>query len=1046
MRENATLHFDLSHLAPDQTFTLHAGRERHTLAPHTPQTLSRARRENDALRLIPDHRVTHYAQPSRLPSDAPMLLRVTAPRHDPDDLLDRLALVSIYLPRRHRAAALARGRRRRGHPCGDDRVPHPKLTALGAPGAGPGGLPSDKALIDLGDMNTAQDAAAALVFHHGELMTLNGAPAADIINNIIFYSAGIDVLATSIYDQAVANEKDKNVPSWANSGPGTDWTTGAPDPEHPQYSWSPETLAKVAQPVRSSLKVAKDTVDLKGQCWAVLPGITQVPLPIAPGPLAGAAAAEATYTVTDVTPQCGVSHTFAFDPSSGKATMTLGNTFLRWLQVSVDQFAPGGGKVGTTQDLGMLSPPDTIMSVPLPTAPSDFTFTFEEGASSARLTLGGLGQAPYDWDYDRFGIGCTMVFNYAVPTIFIALGVAVDVGGGAWTEAQKDAVPKILALLEAATGGPLATATSGSDVTFAGVMLAVGNLAGALLVSALTSADKLAAYITTLAGQGAAEAAEPFLGWASLAIGATADAAGMIETTVAVAGSRALMELGVARVVDIAVTVDGDHDHQGQWPATATSYVVTVTYTDGPSYTYSSPFDPDKQKTDPIVHTFTGLPAGGTFTVLLTLYSDSGWVPGVGLSAAQTIPQDVSTVEVPAFTIKENLVPLSTATTYGFDEKLTYGASGRVFTEAADTTAPTATVSSLDDGGVGSVIGVLGQITLNESLSTLGYSWQAAGQGVPLVDTGNEPYSGQENTFQIISDVDPEAGLAFCQYAYSEHTCIAFPPPTMPEPPATGFLLEPQTSATAMHLRELPLAAHRPLVPTAGMSFGRFEGAQDDLDIHPKGYAVALSRATSKLQVVKLGPAVPDADAPQAAILAGQGTREGLLYSPVALSCSLDRIIVLQTTPDAPQGALSAFDTEGNPVPRFAGGASTVALRTEGSAVVRVVDVSVESRNYVFVLKYLAPRSGAVPASAYRLDIHNPDGSFLTQVAGLAAAALHVDLWRNVFTLNYEIVVGSGRTEPSVSKWIPSTPPGLTGPPRRDRSSGPRDDRRGGRR
>jgi hypothetical protein len=43
-------------------------------------------------------------------------------------------------------------------------------------------------------------------------------------------------------------------------------------------------------------------------------------------------------------------------------------------------------------------------------------------------------------------------------------------------------------------------------------------------------------------------------------------------------------------------------------------------------------------------------------------------------------------------------------------------------------------------------------------------------------------------------------------------------------------------------------------------------------------------------------------------------------------------------------------------------------------------------------------------------------------VAGLAAARLQVDLWRNVFTLNYEIVQGSGRTEPSVSEWIPSTP------------------------
>ena len=311
------------------------------------------------------------------------------------------------------------------------------------------------------------------------------------------------------------------------------------------------------------------------------------------------------------------------------------------------------------------------------------------------------------------------------------------------------------------------------------------------------------------------------------------------------------------------------------------------------------------------------------------------------------------------------------------------------------------------------------------------------------MDTGTQPYTGQEYTFQTINDAaTPEGGLAFCEQAYIPPACIAFPLPTMPNSPADGFLLEPQVSSTAMYLRELPLVAGKPLVPTPGQSFGRFEGVQNDLVIHPAGYAVALCTATSKLQIVRLADAVADAAAPQAAILAGQGTRDGLLQSPVALSCSLDRIVVLQTTDAVPQGALAAFDVKGNPVPCFAGNTSSVALRSEGSATVQVVDVSVEAKNYIYVLKYLAPRSGAVPATAYRLDLYNPDGSFLTQVSGLAAARLHVDLWRNLFTLNYEIVPGSGRTEPSVSKWIPSTPDGATptalgSPPRRGRVHGP---------
>ena len=132
-------------------------------------------------------------------------------------------------------------------------------------------------------------------------------------------------------------------------------------------------------------------------------------------------------------------------------------------------------------------------------------------------------------------------------------------------------------------------------------------------------------------------------------------------------------------------------------------------------------------------------------------------------------------------------------------------------------------------------------------------------------------------------------------------------------------------------------------------------------------------------------------------------------------------------SPGQPYGSVCAFDVKGNPVSCFANGASVTSLHPEGTAQVVVVDLSVESKGYLYVLKYLNPTSGPVLASDYRLDIYNPDGSFLAQVAGLAAARLQVDLRRNVFTLNYEILTGSRRTEPSVAQWIPSTPSGVTG-------------------
>lgn len=167
MHETAVLHFDLSHLSPGQPFTLHAGSRRYELTPHTRDSLARARRANAALGLVPDHRVTHFSGPVRLPGNCPLLLRVTGPKLRDDELLDRLVLTSVHLPRRHRAAALARRRQRQGGPL----PPSPKLAALGVTGDDRP-LPPDKELIDLGGLVTPWDAAKSLVFHHAELVTM----------------------------------------------------------------------------------------------------------------------------------------------------------------------------------------------------------------------------------------------------------------------------------------------------------------------------------------------------------------------------------------------------------------------------------------------------------------------------------------------------------------------------------------------------------------------------------------------------------------------------------------------------------------------------------------------------------------------------------------------------------------------------------------------------------------------------------------------------------------------------------------------------------
>ena len=90
---------------------------------------------------------------------------------------------------------------------------------------------------------------------------------------------------------------------------------------------------------------------------------------------------------------------------------------------------------------------------------------------------------------------------------------------------------------------------------------------------------------------------------------------------------------------------------------------------------------------------------------------------------------------------------------------------------------------------------------------------------------------------------------------------------------------------------------------------------------------------------------------------------------------------------------------------------------------VDLLDVAVESLGYLYVLKVIKdPQLDRVPPNNYLLDIYTPDGKFLSQTSGFAAGKLAVTLFRYAYTLNYEEIPGSPRTQPSVSEWLPSIP------------------------
>jgi hypothetical protein len=98
------------------------------------------------------------------------------------------------------------------------------------------------------------------------------------------------------------------------------------------------------------------------------------------------------------------------------------------------------------------------------------------------------------------------------------------------------------------------------------------------------------------------------------------------------------------------------------------------------------------------------------------------------------------------------------------------------------------------------------------------------------------------------------------------------------------------------------------------------------------------------------------------------------------------------------------------------------------------LDLATEMKGYMYVLGYTGSGS---QVSDYFLDIYDPLGNFLSRTpdtslepaaTGVNVGRIAMDMWRNMYGLDFEAIAGpSGRVEPSVSLWTPTTPDGGSG-------------------
>ena len=150
------------------------------------------------------------------------------------------------------------------------------------------------------------------------------------------------------------------------------------------------------------------------------------------------------------------------------------------------------------------------------------------------------------------------------------------------------------------------------------------------------------------------------------------------------------------------------------------------------------------------------------------------------------------------------------------------------------------------------------------------------------------------------------------------------------------------------------------------------------------------------------------------------------MHAPALTAIRPDQTILVL---EAGNQRVQAFSRGGHPVLAF-GEQSSFPLVSHASGDVNVVYLSmtVDVANYTYVL---SQNGNGYEAAQFNLDVYTPTGEPLFYRQGLVVAGgMVVDLWRNLYALNFQQIAGpGGRPEPSISEWIPSTPKRATATP-----------------
>lgn len=1043
-REPRTYYFSLPDSSEEGSYYLVAGGIHHSLVPATQEHLQALRRQSTSL---PVDGITHVAEAVSLPSKSPQLCYVKGKlKSRPGEWHSHG--VFMHIPSAAKTAALAL----RTGSCQKDG------TALLDSAAALCGSSPQAALLaaaaqnycqeysgDGPDVVTAFNNAVSLIMGYPEIANYDATTLAYIQQNIVCVDINTYNLALSVFQQGAATVQG----GWATLVPYIDPDTKLPKLDStgdPVYLWqySKDTMTLLGVAINSILPVVKNdpalganvtaldptttNTSLAGKIWAVHNGT-----PTAVGGAAvatshaslllGDAAAPPGFAQRDVSTGNGFAFTgVSQDPSdsTGRTVkFAVKNWFLRYLGLYV-RFLDAAGNpialssiagettvmaqfpysdVNGTYDafLGCINQELVVLGVPVKQFSNSYSIKLPTQAASMVLLAGGLGVGsnPYP---DTVLAGCVMTatLDLAVPTLFLTMGAVSGLSSlftrlSASTQLLVTFVPIFLEFI--------------ADDAIAikwGDSAAMSNLAAPML-GVLAKAKTLWALVQEALEEGeavgVAEDCLPFgIGIVFQAIVAFTTAVQILETATEVGNAPRTFASEVSLTHDLTVTVlpDSTNTAGNGFPANAANYQLKAVC-DGGAPTKSDLLPMPSGSS--ITYKFTGLPQGGKVNVSVQITAADGTLLGAGSTGPVDNTQDLASI-----TIAQVQVALTASTVYSHQRK-TAPVNGQ-YTWLATATPPTPQALSTDNASGN--LAQLNGITVSEPFGALGYGWEASSSSVTAWNSNG---SGQLHQFANIATLpDPQQGAFFSGKGF---------------PGSAARLSYDRASATSnahyvdssvngkFYVRNVYLSGVGQVpgwdAPDSNLAVGQFNFASDAFLTHPTGKLISINTALNKMEVLSPSKTpVADADAPLAHCYSGPGTRTGLIAGPACAAVAPDgSIYVLEQT----NNRVQSFDTGISPVKSFT--SETFPLKSRATAPT-YLDIAVEFSGYVYVLLY------DNDLLQYAMDLYDPGGVFLSTTTNVPGGKLAVDLFRYMYTLNFEHLSPWPRTEPSVSFWAPS--------------------------